>query len=58
MRYKIDVTKAVRGWAAGERPNGLALRIVPNRAVDEGWTVNFTPTKKPPELVVATFTAK
>ena len=59
VRYEIDVTKAVRAWAAGEKPNGLALRIVPNRAVDDGWTVNFTPdAMKLPELVVTTFTAK
>ncbi len=47
--------RAVRAWARGQRCHGIAVRIVPNRAVD-GWTVRFTPSKnKPPELVIATF---
>ena len=59
LRYEIDVTKTVRAWAGGEKSNGLALRIVPNRAVDEGWTVRFTPDeKKLPELVVTTYDKK
>ena len=59
VRYEVDVTRAVRAWATGEKPNGLVSRIVPNRAVDDGWTVHFTPDpNKPPELVVTTFTAK
>ena len=56
LRYEVDVTKAVRMWAGGEKPCGLALRIVPNRSVDDGWTVRFTPAKdKPPELVITTY---
>lgn len=59
LRYEIDVTKTVRAWAGGEKSNGLALRIVPNRAVDEGWTVRFTPDeKKLPELIVTTYDKK
>ena len=59
VRYEIDVTKTVRSWATGEKPYGLALRIVPTRAVDEGWTVNFTPdSKKLPELVLTTYTTE
>ncbi len=58
-RYEIDVTKAVRAWANGAPACGLALRIVPNRGVDDGWTVRFTPNdKKPPELVIATYVEK
>ena len=56
-RYEIDVTKAVRAWAAGyvQRTN-LAVRIVPNRSVDDGWTVRFTPAKeKPAELLISTY---
>jgi len=56
LRYEIDVTKAVRTWIGGDKPNGLALRIVPNRGVDDGWTVRFTPSKdKLPELEIATY---
>ncbi len=56
-RYEIDVTRAVRAWARGEPHHGLALRIVPNRGVDDGWTVRFTPAReKPVELEIATYT--
>ncbi len=55
-RYEIDVTREVRRWARGEPANGLALRIVPNRGVDDGWTVRFTPAKdRPAELAVAEY---
>jgi hypothetical protein len=56
LRYEIDVTKALRTWIGGEKPHGLALRIVPNRSVDDGWTVRFTPAKdKLPELEITTY---
>jgi hypothetical protein len=56
-RYEIDVTGALRAWIRGEPRYGLALRIVPNRAVDDGWTVRFTPAReKPAELLIATYT--
>jgi hypothetical protein len=52
-RYEIDVSRMVRGWCRGEKSNGLGVRIVPNRGVDDGWTVRFTPAKeKPLELVI------
>jgi hypothetical protein len=52
-RYEIDVTRLVRAWATGQPQHGLALRIVPNRGVDDGWTVRFTPDQdKPVELEV------
>jgi hypothetical protein len=55
-RYEIDVTRAIRGWARGEPQNGLALRIVPNRGVDDGWTVRFTPASETPvELEIETY---
>ena len=55
-RYEIDITRLVRGWSKGEPQNGVALRIVPNRGVDDGWTVRFTPAKdKPLELLIATY---
>ncbi len=58
-RYEIDVTRAVRAWAAGGKCHGLAVRIVPNRGVDDGWTVRFTPSReKPAELEIATYAEK
>jgi hypothetical protein len=58
-RYEIDVTRAVRAWAGGAKCHGLAVRIVPNRGVDDGWTVRFTPAQhKPAELEVATYADK
>ena len=58
-QYEIDVTRAVRAWSRGEPSHGLAVRIVPNRGVDDGWTVRFTPAQqKPLELVIATYADK
>ncbi len=58
-RYEIDVTRAVRAWAGGAKCHGLAVRIVPNRGVDDGWTVRFTPAQdKPAELEVVTYAEK
>jgi hypothetical protein len=50
--YRLDVTRAVRALARNGG-NGFALRIMPNRAVDDGWTVRFTPrTDGPPVLLI------
>lgn len=58
-RYEIDVTRLVRAWSSGQPQHGLALRIVPNRGVDDGWTVRFTPAQeKPVELEVAAYADK
>ena len=55
-RYEIDVTKEIRRWARGEQGHGLALRTVPNRGIDDGWTVRFTLAKeKPAEFEIATY---
>ena len=55
--YELDITREVRAWSRGEKtPHGLAVRIVPNRGVDDGWTVRFSPAKdKPVELKIETF---
>ncbi len=38
--FAIDVTRAVKGVVAGgEKFHGIALRIVPDRSVDDGYTV-------------------
>jgi len=58
-RYEIDVTREVRAWARGKRAHGFAVRIVPNRGIDDGWTVRFTPSKdKRPELQITTYVGK
>ena len=50
--YKIDITRAVKSIAAGDaRFNGLALRTVPNRSVDDGWTVRIDVSKDEPTYV-------
>jgi len=39
-KFAIDVTRAIKALASGEaRFQGFGLRIVPNRSVDDGWTV-------------------
>ena len=56
-RYEIDVTREVRRWVRDGKFPGLAVRIVPNRGIDDGWTVRFTPAReKPVELEIATYT--
>jgi hypothetical protein len=47
--FAVDVTRACRALAAGETTfHGLALRLVPDRGVDDGWTVrcDVSPTDK------------
>jgi hypothetical protein len=46
--FKVDVTRAVRAVAAGEgKFSGFALRVVPDRGIDEGWTVRIHIPKQP-----------
>ncbi len=50
-QYEIDVTRAVRSWSRGTPAHGFGLRVTPNRSVDDGWTVRFSPLQeKPAEL--------
>ncbi|HZZ71386.1 MAG TPA: hypothetical protein VFE24_03980 [Pirellulales bacterium] len=57
--YSIDVSAAVRTWIKQGQCNGLAVRIVPNRAVDDGWTVRFSLDKEQPlQLQIVTAVAK
>ncbi|MBL7134521.1 MAG: transglutaminase domain-containing protein [Phycisphaerae bacterium] len=47
-QFKIDVTSLVRRISAGEATfHGLALRVVPDRGVDDGWTVRIHIPKRP-----------
>jgi hypothetical protein len=46
--FKVDVTRAVRAIVSGDAKfNGFALRVVPDRGVDEGWTVRINIPKTP-----------
>ena len=48
-RFAIDITRKVKAVASGEMKfNGLALRIVPDRGTDQGYTVrcDVSPTDK------------
>ena len=39
---KLDVTRYLRTLAlSGEKFHGLALRVVPDRGIDDGWTVRI-----------------
>ncbi|KKL86133.1 hypothetical protein LCGC14_1947780, partial [marine sediment metagenome] len=50
--YKIDVTRTVKQIARGElKFNGLAIRTVPNRSIDDGWTVRIDVTRKEPIFI-------
>ena len=45
---KVDVTRSLRGVLAGDgKLNGFALRVVPDRGVDNGWTVRVQLPKQP-----------
>jgi hypothetical protein len=47
--YKIDVTRGIKRVAAGESPfHGLAVQVIPNRSVDDGWTVRIDITRDAP----------
>jgi hypothetical protein len=40
--FSVDVTRAVKRIAAGETKfYGFALRVVPDRSVDDGWTTRL-----------------
>jgi len=46
--FKIDVTRLVRAVISGDAKfNGLALRVVPDRGVDDGYTVRINFPKLP-----------
>ena len=50
--YKIDITKGIKRVAAGEaRFHGLALRTVPNRGIDDGWTTRIDLTRGKPTYI-------
>jgi len=50
--YKIDVTRALKQISRGDlKFNGLAITIVPNRSIDDGWTVRIDVTKQEPTYI-------
>lgn len=45
--HKIDVTPHIKAVAKGDAKfNGLAIKVVPDRGVDDGWTVRIDITKE------------
>lgn len=47
--HKIDVTRALKRVAVGDSTfHGLALQVIPNRGIDDGWTVRIDITKDEP----------
>jgi hypothetical protein len=45
---QVDVTRAVRLMVAGDlKFHGFGLRVVPDRGVDDGWTVRVQLPKQP-----------
>ena len=54
-RVELDATAAVRSWIRGKKADGVAVRVVPNRGIDQGWTVRFTAdAERPVELLITT----
>jgi hypothetical protein len=50
--YRMDVTRGLKQIAAGQAKfHGLAIRTVPNRSIDDGWTVRIDVTKKEPTYI-------
>jgi hypothetical protein len=46
--FKVDVTRALRSVINGEAKfHGFALRVVPDRGVDDGWTVRVQFPRQP-----------
>jgi hypothetical protein len=46
--FQIDVTRTVRSVISGEAKfHGFGLRVVPDRGVDDGWTVRVKLPKQP-----------
>jgi len=47
-KFRVDVTRAMRAVASGDADfHGFALRVVPDRGVDESWTVRIHIPRKP-----------
>ena len=44
--FKVDVTRYVKTVAGGARFNGFALKVLPDRNVDDGWTVRIDVPKE------------
>ncbi|MGA2496199.1 MAG: hypothetical protein ABSH20_00570 [Tepidisphaeraceae bacterium] len=46
--FTIDITRYIRSLAMGEAKfQGFALRVVPERGIDDGWTVRINLPKQP-----------
>jgi hypothetical protein len=46
--FKVDVTRAIRSTISDKAKfNGFGLRVVPDRGIDDGWTVRIQLPKEP-----------
>jgi len=49
---KIDITRGLKAIAAGDAAfHGLAIRTIPNRGIDDGWTVRIDIAKTRPVAI-------
>jgi hypothetical protein len=57
--FKVDVTRQIRSMILGDTKfHGFALRVVPDRGVDDGWTVRIHMPRQPKiVLEIETYTA-
>ena len=58
--FRLDITRHLKRVAAGQdKFHGLAVMIIPNRSIDDGWTVRVDITKEKPTYVeLDVYTAK
>jgi len=50
--YKLDVTRYLKDVSAGDtQHHGFAIKVLPDRSVDDGWTVRIDITKDEPTFL-------
>jgi hypothetical protein len=50
--YKLDVTRYLKDVSAGDaKHHGFAIKVLPDRSVDDGWTVRIDLTKDQPTFL-------
>jgi hypothetical protein len=50
--YKIEITRGLKKVAAGAAKfHGLGVQVIPNRSIDDGWTVRIDITKQQPTYI-------
>jgi hypothetical protein len=50
--YKLDVTRYLKEVSTGDaKHHGFAIKILPDRSIDDGWTVRIDITKDEPTFL-------